>query len=180
MPAHFAKFDKFKVYLDRETGIYFENLKPNSQGPLKQGKLLQLPAECGNLLGEMKGLAFLGGTLVFTIARANQSCPRLELHTADLNQFIRGSFKSVQNVWRQKCLINEDSVNLNASGGRILYLNSQEVLFSIGNSEIWTGSEKSKPRKDLGVIGKFNLKRLSLRLSHLGIEILKTFVLLVT
>jgi glucose/arabinose dehydrogenase len=56
-----------------------------------------------------------------------------------------------------KCFKSLAGLNLNGSGGRVIFESDNTAIFSVGNAEIWTGSEKNRIRKDIGVIVRLNL-----------------------
>lgn len=169
LPAHFAKFEESLVILDRFTNIYLVNQRLSPGELLNKGKILEVSEKDTDFNGGVKSVAINGKLIAFTIARTDHSCPRLELYTGYLSEILGGSMNSVKLVWKQsKCLLNKDTTNLNAYGGRVLFLNDQEILLSIGNPEIWTGSEKTKPRDDIGIIAKINLSNQKFNLISRG------------
>jgi len=159
LPARFAEFKNSLVIMDRYTNIYVDNRTAKPAGFNKKGQILNLTADDTNYNGGVKSVAIKGETIAFTVAITNKSCPRLELYTGNINEILDGVMKSVRLQWAPKqCYLNRDTTNLNASGGRVLFLNDEEILYSVGNAEIWTGSETSRPREDLGVILRINLR----------------------
>jgi glucose/arabinose dehydrogenase len=159
MPARFVAYKNSLVILDRFTNVYVDNRNGGVKRNDKIGQILNLSADDTNYNGGVKSVAIEGQTIAFTVAISNESCPRLELYTGNVYEILKGEMKSVRLQWAPKqCFINRDTTNLNASGGRILFLNNEEILFSMGNAEIWTGSELSSPRRDLGVILRINLR----------------------
>lgn len=171
-PIHIANLGGNRILLsDRYSKIYLQN----SQGSFQVndvdylGEVLRLDNKSIVENGGVKSLDVLDDTLLVSMVYKSKKCIRFEIYKASVSKIL--DFDENQNnlisdlfqlAWKmpncfKELQTGEGMLNLNGSGGRIRFLNSNRFLLSIGNPENWEGTEKNIASPKLGTILEVNL-----------------------
>lgn len=125
-------------------------------------------SESNGIAGEgVKSILVHGDTIYYSIARVLKGCGKLQLFSYPINT-PRKSTSEVQSslIYQTSGCFSGPEVNLGAVGGRIILGEANQkgnIIFSIGNPEIWQGSENIYVKPDLGRIVSISLDTYSVK-----------------
>jgi len=107
----------------------------------------------------VKSILLNGKQLYVAYAVNDSNCNRLEIKRITLSRNYSTEI-SHQNIYRSPGCLNPETTNLNGIGGRMIFSNGAktEIIFSLGNAEVWTGMETIKPKREYGTLLKLDLK----------------------
>lgn len=125
-------------------------------------------SESNGIAGEgVKSLLIHRDKIYFSAARVIKGCGKLQLFSYPINASKESATDDTPTlIYQTRGCFSGPEVNLGAVGGRIILGEANQkgnLIFSIGNPEIWQGSEKIRIRGDLGQIVSVNLDTYSVR-----------------
>ena len=120
-------------------------------------------SELNGIAGEgVKSILALDNDIYYSLARVINGCGKLQLFKYSLKVERESIVKKLPFlIFQTKGCFKGPEVNLGAVGGRIIAGEGGQkgnLIFSIGNPEIWQGSENIDPRGDLGRIVSINIR----------------------
>lgn len=158
-PVHTTMTDPENVLaVDRFSNVYLMSAT-KSLVPKFLGQVLPLNEDSVARSGGVKSIAFLDGTLYTSVAYTTltDSCAKLQIFSSKMD-FLRMRLYSKRILFEMpRCFRETIDLNLLASGGRIHINSDKKMLFTVGNAEIWNGSETTEYVNDVGIVIEINL-----------------------
>lgn len=159
LPIHTALIDEnTSLFVDRYSKIYLSN-HLSVRKPTFMGQVLALSEENLIFSGGVKSIAILDDTLYTAIAYTDTTtnCSSVKVFNSKLD-ISNNQLSSTKVIFQMpRCFRKTLDPNLLAAGGRIHLQDNGKMLFSIGNAEIWNGSELETYLDDVGIVIELNM-----------------------
>ena len=162
LPAHFSISNSgVAVLISRLGKLRYINLKGKKieVSPATDLNLNLLESQAHTHFG-VKSVLVGDDFLYIAAARNDNSCNRLEIYSLPVSKKkVDLQPAHSRTIYKSPGCFHAATTELNAIGGRLIFGNASqsEILFSLGNAEIWTGLEEIEANKHYGVILKLNL-----------------------
>ena len=155
-PAHFRNVDDSHAILASKDGRFyiFDKIKHQFK-ELNIDLKLNLSSKFG--LDGIKSVEVLGKQIYFAYTEGGVNCLKLSLGQGYLDDKYT-KISNISIIYKSPHCFNKTTTNLAGIGGRIAINpnDSNNIYFSLGNAEIWTGAENIKTRAPYGSIMKYN------------------------
>lgn len=162
LPAHFSIFKNGVAVLISRLGkihyVFFKNGKMEISSA--QDLRLALSKSQPHTHFGVKSVLLGNNHLYIAVAKNDKACNRLEIYSLPiLSNRVDIDPQNRTTIYKSPGCFNAATVELNAIGGRMAFSDESqsEIIFSLGNAEIWTGLEEIPSNKKFGVIIKLNL-----------------------
>ena len=162
LPAHFSMSNNgVAVLVSRSGEIHYINFENEKIGITSAQDLgLSLSQSQPHTHFGVKSVLLGNDHLYIAVAKNDNACNRLEIYSLPIQKRkvdIDPGHRDT--IYKSPGCFNAATVELNAIGGRLVFSDASqsEIVFSLGNAEIWTGLEEIPSKKQFGAIIKLNL-----------------------